>query len=93
MTYESRFEVELKSADGDSVSEILSSSATHDDSDLDREGASATKKAVKERNLERKLNRGEGMIVAHSNQSSQPSSQCSDVDAELTRTLTRKCSS
>ena len=87
----SDFEAELKSADSDSVSEISSSSATNDDSDLYGEGASATKKkTVKERNLQRKLNRGEEMIVARNNQSSQPSSQDSDVDVELTRTLTRK---
>ena len=43
----SDFEEELKSADSDSVSEISSSSSTHDDSgdsDLYGEGASATKK-------------------------------------------------
>ena len=40
----SDFEAELKSADSDSVSEISSSSATNDDSDLYGEGASATKK-------------------------------------------------
>ena len=30
-------------------------------------------KAVKERNLQRKINRGKEMIIAHNNQSSQPS--------------------
>ena len=71
----SDFEAELKSADSDSVSEISSSSATNDDSDLYGEGASATKKkkTVKERNLQRKLNRGVEMIVARNNQSCQPS--------------------
>ena len=84
----SDFEAELKSADSDSVSEISSSSATNDDSDLYGEGASATKKkTVKERNLQRKLNRGVEMIVARNNQSCQPSSQDSEVDVELTRTL------
>ena len=56
----SDFEEELKSAICDSVGEISDSSATSDDSDVSDygEGTLATeKKKVKERNLQRKINR------------------------------------
>ena len=71
----SDFEEELKSVDSDSLSEISIPSATYYDSDNRDygEGTSAAKKkkAVKERNLQRNLNRGEEMISAQNNQSSQ----------------------
>ena len=86
----SDFEQELKSAESDSVSEISSLSVTHDDSDdsdLYGEGTSATK--VKERNLQRKINRGKEMIVAHNNQSSQPSIDLNNSSQSSAATSTR----
>ena len=77
----------MKSANVDSFySEISSSdssarsSATQDGSDDSDygEGASATKR-VKKRNFQRKINRGEEMIVAQNNQSSQQASPATTI--------------
>ena len=67
----SDFKQELKSAESDSVGEISSSSATHDDSDDSDYGKGTSATKVKERNLRRKINRGKELTVAHNNQSSQ----------------------
>ena len=69
------FEQELKSTESDSVSEISSSRATRDDSDGSDygEGTSATKSCERKKLTAKYINRGKEMIIAHNNQSSQPS--------------------
>ena len=81
----SDFEAELKSADSDSVSEISSSSATNDDSDLYGEGASATKKKNSKRKKPTAKTKQRSGNDRRTQQSKLPT-----VDVELTRTLTRK---